>query len=124
MKVVSAVLTSSRSAVISFAVPGPTVMWVSLSSEVRKAAASLHNSELWADGVGEAAAGEEVAPGEVPPDPHPATTSARPHPATAAFHLAGLTGLITLTGSHTAGSRASFSPGGLPVNLGTPAPRV
>ena len=94
-KVVSAALTSLRSAVISFTMPVLTLRCRSLSSEPRKAAASVHRTEFDGEAAGEAVvddegALEDVLPAEVPlPDPQPAS-SVRPQTTRTSLHRAGL----------------------------------
>src|SRR5689334_9489066 len=88
---VRAALTFWRSEVISSAMPACTVTWVSWFSEARRAAMSAHRTEL--DGEAAAAgeeddgAAEDVPPGEVLLEAHPAS-SARPHAVTTSFHRA------------------------------------
>src|SRR6516225_1837962 len=101
-KAVSFVLTSVRSAVISFFMPFCTLMCVSCSSEANRASASSHNAEfgdeLAVAGADEDAEGEgEGAPDVVPPDAwllllelHAAVSSARPPTSAASRHRAGL----------------------------------
>ncbi len=112
--VVRAVLTSLRSAVISFTMPVPTLTCLSLSSEARKAAASAHRTEFDGEAAGEAVVDDEVAvedvlPEEVTlPDPHPAASSARPHTTMTSFHRAAL---VTMPGFISpAGCRAASNP--------------
>ena len=94
-KVVSAALTSLRSAVISFTMPVLTLRCLSLSSEARKAAASVHRTEFDGEAAGEAVvddedALEDVLPAEVPlPDPQ-AASSVRAHTTRTSLHRAGL----------------------------------
>ncbi len=94
-KVVSAALTSLRSAVISFTMPVLTLRCRSLSSEARKAAASVHRTEFDGEAAGEAVvddegALEDVLPAEVPlPDPQ-AASSVRAHTTRTSLHRAGL----------------------------------
>ena len=98
--VVSAVLTSLRSAVISFTMPVLTLRWRSVSSEARKAAASVHRTEFDGEAAGEAVVDDEgalvdVLPVEVPlPDPQ-AASSVRPHTVRTSLHRAGL---VTMPG--------------------------
>ncbi len=112
--VVRAVLTSLRSAVISFTMSVPTLTCLSLFSEARKAAASAHRTEFDGEAAGEAVVDEEVAvedvlPEEVPlPDPHPAASSARPHTTTTSFHRAALVTMLGFISS--AGCRAASDP--------------
>ncbi len=100
--VVRAVLTSLRSAVISFTMPVPTLTCLSSSSAARKAAASVHRTEFDGAAAGEAVVEDEVAvedglPEEVPlPDPHPAASSAMPHTTMTSFHQAAL---VTMLGT-------------------------
>jgi hypothetical protein len=84
-----------RSAVISFTMPVLMLRCRSLSSEARKAAASVHRTEFDGEAAGEAVvddegALEDVLPAEVPlPDPQ-AASSVRAHTTRTSLHRAGL----------------------------------
>jgi hypothetical protein len=84
--------------VTSFTMPVPTLTWLSLSSEARKAAASAHRTEFDGEAAGDAVVDDEDALAEeLPlPDPHPAASSARPHTSIMSFRRAGL---VTVPGS-------------------------
>ena len=88
-------LTSLRLALIWLTAPVPTLIFLRLSSEVRKAAALAHNAESDAEAAAEAAGDDAVALEavlagllELALDPHPAVSSARPHAMVASFHRA------------------------------------
>jgi hypothetical protein len=94
-KVARAVLTSLRSVVIWLTAPVPTLTFLRLSSETRKAAALAHKTESDDGAVAEAAGDDAVALAGVLAellvlelDPHPAVNSARPHMIAASFHRA------------------------------------
>jgi len=109
---VRAALTLWMSEVISVAAPDCTLTWVSWFSEARRAAMSAHRTEL----DGEAAAGEEddgaaedVPPGEVLLEAHPAS-SARPHAVTTtSFHQAALALDLKLAAEATPEATLKFS---------------
>jgi hypothetical protein len=67
--------------------PAPTLTCLSLSSEARNAAASVHRAEL--AGADDEATLAGVPADEVLLDPHPAVSSARPH-AIATLHRTDL----------------------------------
>ena len=98
-RAVSFALTSARSALISFAVPAPTLRCVSLPSEARRAAASAHSAAFGLGAAGDAAADvlpadALPAPDGVPLDPQATASSAAPIATAAIFHQAGL---VTVT---------------------------
>ena len=122
VSVSSFALTSARSDLISSPIPCPTVTWVRVSIEARRAAASWHSAdvELGAAGDGaadvgaaEVGAAEVVAgllpPLELPLDPQAATRNAAPAAAATVCHQEGLFAVtrLMLTGSSPVGCRAS-----------------
>ncbi len=115
-KLVAAVLTLARSALISFAAPfpAPACTCVSLSRDVRRAAASAHSAELAAETDGDAAAGDEDAPDAVLLllDPHATVRSATPPAIAASRNRAGLATLPRdlMTASLPAGQMPAHHP--------------
>ena len=112
MSVFSFALTSARSDLISSPIPCPTLTWVRVSIEARRAAASWHTADVGLGAADEGAA--EVVDGllpldGVPLDPQAAASSAAPAAAAMACHPGGLIAVIRLMlpASSPVGRRAS-----------------
>ena len=112
VSVFSFALTSAKSDLISSPIPCPTLTWVRVSIEARRAAASWHTADA---GLGAAdEGGAEVVDGllpldGVPLDPQAAASSAAPAAAATACHRGGLMAVTRLMvpGSSPVGCRSS-----------------
>src|SRR5262249_35984359 len=90
-------LTSARSDLISSPIPCPTVTWVRVSIEARRAAASWHSADVGlaagAADVGAAEVGDGLLPPyRPPPDPQAAASSAVPAASATVGHQGALFG--------------------------------
>src|SRR5689334_12234355 len=112
MSVFSFALTSARSDLISSPVPCPTLTWVRVSIEARRAAASWHTAGAGlgaADGGAAAVVDGLLPPAGVPLDPQAAASSAAPAATAMACQRGGLMAVTRLmfSGSSPLGRRSS-----------------
>src|SRR5215471_19622654 len=126
LNVFSFARTSARSDLISSPIPCPTVTWVRVSIEARRAAASWHTADVGLGAAGDGAA--EVGDGLLPPagvplDPQAAASSAAPAATATVCHHGGLIAVILLMvpGSSPAGRRTSPARGYLAARPAAPA---